>query len=182
MPRPWMYIHHQLQLWCGCWGPKQFFMLLQEALNSLSKAFKRFLSLWEDLAHTFMWINTLFTLDRVTQTWDPQGYYLGKTPRACCPGFLRDTPNPEHTLQTQTRAVKSYIHHFASPASIWQRPYCLMRHIQWLQTPQGSIWIYYTYLRNTVTVKGQSSLGLEPKSNALEIPIASSKQSLPASA
>lgn len=53
--------------------------------------------------------------------------------------------------------------------SILKMPNGIICITQWLKTSQGSIWLSYTHLRNTVTVRGQSSLQLEPKSNALEI-------------
>lgn len=65
---------------------------------------------------------------------------------------------------------ESNIHHPAGPSfSILQMPNWILCIIQWLKASQGSIWLPYAHSGDTVTVRGQSSLALEPKFNALEI-------------
>lgn len=99
---------------------------------------------------------------------ETDGHHICKRPRPCCPGFLREIFRTD-VLETQIKLKKQYLSSSFSILPHPKRPNWTVCIIQWLKTSQGSIWLYYTHLGNTVSVRGQSSLVPEPTFSALEI-------------
>lgn len=114
--------------------------------------------------HSCMWVH----IGQRNPNMETEGHHIYKRQRPCCPGFLREIFGTD-VLETHIKPEKQHLSSSFSIVPQPKRPNWTVCIIQWLKTSQGSIWLYYTHLRNKVTIRGQSSLVPEPKFNALEI-------------